>query len=133
MALNRVPLAGLLLAVAGCMHVVSVKPAEYIPLHNPAVVWVTYIDDSYVPVAQPKIVGDSLKGTWSGLGEPIAISLNEIQTVQAKIPSPKRTIILFTTLGLASTAVIYTLLTAGTGGKQNTCLDRNQQALQYCE
>lgn len=133
MKLNRITLAGLLVAVAGCKAVVSVQPAEFIPQHSPDVVWVTYTDNSYVPVAQPRIVGDSLKGTWVGLQEPVSISLKEIQTVQAKVPSPKRTIILFTSLGVVSTAVVYTLFTAGTSGKPSGCgFDNNGQPSQYC-
>jgi hypothetical protein len=99
------------------MTVRPVQPAQFIPLHNPEVVWVTYTDNSFVPVAGPKIVGDSLKGTWAGLGEPVAMSLSDIKTVQAKIKSPKRTAMLFTALGVALVGVAYTIETVGTGGK----------------
>jgi hypothetical protein len=113
MALNRVLSAGLLLAVGGCMAVQAVNPAEYIPQHSPAVVWVTYIDDSYVPVAQPRIVGDTLKGTWAGLGEPVVIPFREIQTVQANTRSPMRTILLISILGVVTTGVV----SAGRSGR----------------
>jgi hypothetical protein len=119
MALNRVPLAGLLLAVAGCTTVRSVQPAVYIPQHSPATVWVTYHDNSLIPVAQPRIVGDSLMGTWQGLQEPVAISLTEIQTVQARMPSPKKTALLFTVLGLTAGGLVYTIATVGTSGDPN--------------
>ena len=135
MALNRVPLAGLLLAVAGCMSVKAVQPAEYIPEHSPAVVWVTQTNKTVVPVAQPRIVGDSLKGTWQGLQEPVAISLKEIETVQAKMPSSKRTILLFSSLGVISTAVIYTILTAGNSGNNSgnpACLDAHGDPIGAC-
>ena len=134
MARNHVSLAGLLLAVAGCMSVRSVQPAQYIPAHHPLIVWVTYNDDSYVPVAQPHIVGDSLQGTWQGLQEPISIPLNHIQTVQARMPDHKRTVIFFTTMALVSGAVAYTVATAGNGGKPNACgFDKNGQPLMYCD
>ena len=119
MALNRVLLAGLLLAVAGCTTVRSVQPAVYIPQHSPTMVWVTYTDNSFVPVAQPQMVGDTLKGTWAGLQEPVAISLNEIKTVQARLPAPKRTVLLFTVLGVSSAGLLYSLATAGTSGDPN--------------
>ena len=131
MKLDRVALAGLVLAVAGCKTVVSVQPAEFIPQHSPEVVWVTYTDNSYVPVAKPRIVGDSLQGTWVGLQEPVSISLKEIQTVQAKVPSPKRTIILFTTIGVATAAVAYTMATAGSSGPSG-CLDHNGDPTNFC-
>jgi len=79
-------------------------------------VWVTYTDNSFVPVSGPKIVGDTLVGTWSGLSEPVAIPLNEIQTVQAKMPAPKRTVLLVTIVTAATVGVAYTIATAGTGG-----------------
>lgn len=134
MVLVRVPLAGLLLAAIGCMTVKKVQPADYIPQHKPDVVWVTTTDNAYTPVAQPQIVGDSLKGTWVGLQEPVAISLKEIQSVQARMPSPKRTVMLFSALGVVGGAVVYTLLTAGSSGSTNNgCpLDKNGQPQQFC-
>ena len=119
MRLNSVVLAGLVVAVAGCHVVKPVQPSVFIPEHNPPVVWVTYTDNSFVPVADPKIVGDSLLGTWQGLAEPVAISLTEIKTVQAKMPSPKRTILLATVLTAATVGVAYTISTAGNGGDPN--------------
>src|ERR1700741_5324129 len=116
MKLNRVPLAGLLLAAAGCSVAKAVPPAEFIPLHSPEVVWVTGTDDALVPVGGPHMVGDTLKGTWLGQMEPVAMPLSEIKTVQAKVKSPQRTILLFTVVGLAAGGAAYTLATAGSGG-----------------
>ena len=116
MKLNRVLLAGLLLAVAACHVVRPVQPVEFISQHNPEVVWVTYTDNSFVPVQGPKIVGDSLMGTWQGLAEPVAISLKEIQTVQARIPAPKRTVLLATVLTATFGGAIYSIATAGNSG-----------------
>jgi hypothetical protein len=116
MAPNRVPFAGLLLVAAGCVTVQKVQPAEFIPQHKPPMVWVTANDNSYTPVAQPRIEGDSLKGTWAGLQEPVAISLQEIQTVQAKLPSPKRTVLLVAVVAASVTGVAYTIATAGNSG-----------------
>jgi hypothetical protein len=133
MTLNSIALAGLLLAAAGCMTVKKVQPAEYIPQHNPAVVWVTYTDNSFVPVAGPHIVGDSLEGTWQGLQEHVAIPLNQIQSVQARMSSPKRTILLLSSVGVVTAAVAYTLLTAGSSGSGNNCgFDKNGQQNQFC-
>jgi len=134
MSINPILYAGLLLVTAGCMTVQKVQPAQFIPQHHPSVVWVTANDNSYTPVSEPRIEGDSLKGLWSGLQDSIAISLNQIQSVQARMPSPKRTVLLVTSLGVISTAVVYTLLTAGSSGSiDNGCpLDHNGQPQNFC-
>jgi hypothetical protein len=116
MPLNRIPLAGVLVAIGACSSVKAVQPAQFIPQAKPQMVWVTYTDNSFVPVSSPQMVGDTLKGTWGGLGEPLVIPLDQIQSVQARLPDHKRTIILFTVLGVAFTGVGYTLATAGNSG-----------------
>jgi hypothetical protein len=71
-------------------------------------VWVTFTDNSFVPVARPRVVGDTLNGVWQGLQESIAIPLGQIQTVQARLPDYTRTILLFSTL----TAVVGGVIVA---------------------
>lgn len=134
MKFKPVALAGLLLAVAGCHVVRKVEPVQYIQANNPPVVWVTYTDNSFVPVAGPKIVGDSLFGTWEGLSEPVAISLGEIQTVQARMPAPKRTAMLVTVVGAAAAGVAYTIATAGNSGNPNFsgCGFNKGTPINYC-
>jgi hypothetical protein len=51
--MRRIALTGLLLAGAACTSVRPVQPAEYIPKNNPETVWVTYTDNSFVPVDHP--------------------------------------------------------------------------------
>lgn len=120
--MRRIALTGLLLAGAACTSVRPVQPAEYIPKNNPQTVWVTYTDNSFVPVDHPTIVGDTLKGMWSGLSEPVTIPFNQIQTVQAKMPNSKRTVMLVSVLGLAAVGVAYTVSTAGnSGGAYKDC------------
>lgn len=76
-------------------------------------------DNSFVPVDHPQVVGDTLKGMWAGLSEPVTIPFSQIQTVQAKMPNTKRTIMLFSVVGLAAAGVAYTISTAGTSGDPN--------------
>ena len=111
------PFAGLLLVTAGCVTVQKVPAAEFIPAHKPSVVWVTTNDNAFTPVATPRIEGDSLKGTWSGLQDSVSFSLDQIQYVQAKLPSPKRTAILATVVGVTVTSAVYSIATAGTSGR----------------
>jgi hypothetical protein len=117
--MRRLALTGLLLAAAACTSVRPVQPAEYIPQHNPETVWVTYTDKSFVPVDHPTVVGDTLKGMWAGLSEPVTIPFSQIQVVQAKMPNKKRTVMLFTVVGLAAAGVAYTVSTAGNSGDPN--------------
>ena len=111
------PFAGLLLVTAGCVTVQKVPAAEFIPAHNPSVVWVTTHDNAFTPVAMPRIEGDSLKGTWNGLQDSVSFSLDQIQYVQAKLPSPKRTVMLATVLTVVVGGSIYSIATAGTSGR----------------
>ena len=117
MTVNRVLFAGLLLVTAGCVTVQKVPPAQFIPTHKPLLVWVTTTDNALTPVSGPEIVGDTLRGTWAGLQEPVAISLGQIQYVQAKLPSPKRTAMLVTVLGVVVGGSIYSIATAGNSGR----------------
>jgi hypothetical protein len=132
MRLKSVALGGLVLAVAGCHVVKPVQPSVFIPQHNPPVVWVTYTDNSFVPVAGPKIVGDSLVGTWQGLQEPVAISLKEIQTVQAKMPAPKRTVMLVTVLTLTVGGAIYSVAQGNTGPSDPCIQTEKGTPTDYC-
>ena len=106
MVSNPARLLGVLLVVAGCTSVKAVRPASFIPAHSPPTVWVTYTDYSFVPVDHPYMVGDTLKGMWQGRAEPLAIPLNQIQSVQAKVPDYERTVVLFSTLAAAVGVVI---------------------------
>lgn len=123
MLLRTLVIAGTLVGTAGCMTVRPVlAPAQFIPQTNPQLVYVTYTDNSIVPVAQPKISGDSLVGTWAGLAEPVAIPFNQIQVVQAKQPARGRTRLLIAGI------VAFTAASAFTISK----LTGNYRRDQYC-
>ncbi len=120
MKLNSVALAGLVVAVAGCHVVKPVQPTVYIPEHNPPIVWVTYTDNSFVPVVRTRrSSGTACWARGRGSRSRSRFHLTEIQTVQAKMPSPKRTILLATVLTAATVGVAYTISTAGNGGDPN--------------
>jgi hypothetical protein len=108
MALNRVLLAGLLLAFAGgsgCTSVQHIQPAEYLENHNPPVVWVTYANNTVVLVADPEVRRDTLRGMLQGAR--VKIPLSEIHSVQAKVRDHTKTAILATTLGVAVVSSMY--------------------------
>ena len=122
----HIPLAGLLVAVAGCVTTQLVKPAEFIQTRGPEVVWVTTNDNARTSVAQPQILGDSLKGTRQGSPQDaVAISLKDINYVQAKVSSPTRTALLLAVVGAATIGASFALATGvdrfdGVEGCQHT-------------
>jgi hypothetical protein len=110
MLLNRIALAGLLFGVAGvgaCTTLRRVQPAEYFARNSPEVVWVTHTNNTVVPVAQPEIAGDTLKGIWQGTQRPVAIPLDKVRSVQAKARDDMKTAVLLTTLGVAFASSVY--------------------------
>jgi len=106
MTLQKVSLAAVLFSTAGCMSLQPVPSVrQFVPQRSPQVVYVTYTDNSIVPVAGPRISGDTLLGTWQGLSEPVAIPLGEVKLVQARQRDRARTrwaVIGLSALGVAS-------------------------------
>lgn len=119
MSSPRVPLAAFLLSTVACTSVQQVRePAQFIPQTKPDVVVVFYHDNAQVPVAEPRISGDSLIGTWAGLGEPVAVPLSQVARIDAVQRSKKRTTFLIAGLTAVTAAGIYALVQASTGGRR---------------
>jgi hypothetical protein len=119
MASNRIVLVGLFAAAAGasaCMSVQRVQPALYFERYAPPVVWVTYAGNTLVPVNEPEIRRDTLRGVLQGAR--VKIPLREIQSVEAKAPNHARTALLVTGLGVAAVSSFYFLIaqSGGSGG-----------------
>jgi hypothetical protein len=91
--LSRFSLAGLFVAATACTTLRRIQPVEFLATNSPDVVWVTHTNKTVVPVAQPAIAGDTLKGIFQGTSRPVAIPLGEIQRVQAKLPDRRKTVI----------------------------------------
>ena len=110
MELNQVAASCLLMGVVGigaCTSVKRVQPTEFLAKNSPDVVWVTHANSTVVPVAQPEIAGDTLKGIWQGTLRPVAIPLGEVQRVQARVPDHTKTALFVTTLGVAIASSVY--------------------------
>jgi hypothetical protein len=118
---NRVAAVGLVLAVAACTSMRQVQPAQFIPQHTPALIWVTTTGDAVVPVAQPHIDGDTLRGTWAGTDRPFAIHLQGIQSVQAKRPATARTVLVGATLAVVTAAILWSVTKTGSSGQTVPC------------
>lgn len=116
MSCIRVSLAAVLLGSAACRSVQPVmQPSQFIPRANPEVVIVTYNDNSEVPVAQPRMSGDTLLGTWQGLGEPVAVPMSQVQRIDAVQRDRKRTTLLIAGLTAVTAAGVYALIQATSG------------------
>lgn len=101
----------MLLGAVGCVSVQPVQqPAQYIPRVNPDVVVVIYKDNSQVAVAKPRMIGDTLVGTWVGLGEPVAVPLSSVQRIDAKQRSGKRTALLIAGVAVMAAGGTYAIL-----------------------
>ena len=120
---NRVAAGGLVLAVTACTTLREVQPAQFIPQHAPALVWVTTTSDALVPVAQPYMDGDTLRGKWAGTEKPFAIPLQGVESVQAKTPARAQTVLLIATLGVVAGAVIRSVAASGTRSPQVQCIN----------
>jgi hypothetical protein len=117
MVRSQVALVGLFVGVAGaCTTVRPVLPAEYLAANNPELVCVTYTNNTVLPVAEPEIKRDTLRGTLQGGRERVKIPLTEIRSVQAKVADHTKTAVLVTTLGVAAVTSIYFGLIANAGG-----------------
>jgi len=110
MILNRVTLAGLLVGVAvlgACTSLRRVQPAEFFAKNSPDEVWVTHANNTVVPVVQPEIAGDTLRGMWQGTQRPVAIPLGDIRRVQARLPDHLKTAVLVTSLLAGAVSSVY--------------------------
>jgi len=118
---SRVAVVGALLMVPACTAMREVQPAQFIPQHEPALVWVTTTSEAVIAVAHPRIDGDTLRGLWTGLRKPLAIPLNGVQTVHARASSPVRTAVLVGAVGLVGGGLVWTLTRRSAGLAGTPC------------
>jgi hypothetical protein len=113
MSLLRIVTPAILLAAVSCKTVQPIQqPAQYIPAHRPDLVVVIDQDNAEIPVSQPTMSGDTLKGVWAGVGDPVAMPLNQVQRIDAIQPNKKRTTLLIATLTVVGIAGGYALAQA---------------------
>ena len=104
-----------LVAATACTTVRPVQPAEYIPKFYPEVVWVTYADNTEVPIDRPKIYGDTLYGTLAGAGDTVNIPLEQVTSVRARTPDRTKTALLVSGTIAAGIASVYFLWASKAG------------------
>jgi len=115
MSRDQLRAALVVLVVAGCHSVQPVRPAEFIPQKNPPMVWVELKQGAVQALDHPRMVGDTLKGTWENTQEEVAIPLNGVESVRVKQFDTARTIALVGIGGAALGVVGYFVSQAGEG------------------
>ena len=138
MVLTRVALASLLVGVTGvvaCTTVRRVPAGTFFATNSPDVVWVTYTNNTVIPVAQPELAGDTLRGMRQGTQHPIAIPLDQVRSVQAKVPDATKTALVVTGALVGFVASVYTLWISKAGSKTggvNCGYNEDAIAIPYC-
>jgi hypothetical protein len=135
MSLGRMAVTGLLLGAAACTTKRRVQPTEYFAKNSPDVVWVTYTNNTIVSVTQPEIAGDTLRGMRQGTQHPVAIPMDQVQSVKAKTPDNAKTAILITGALTGFVASVYALWISKTGPKTDgvSCgFNEDAIAIPYC-
>ena len=115
MSLARVSLAFVLFGTIGCATVQPVpNPAQYIDQAHPPVLYVTYTDNSSVPVSQPRITGDTLFGTAPGVAgaEAVAVALRDVTEIRAPQPDHQRTVMLVAAIAVGTAGGVFALTQA---------------------
>jgi hypothetical protein len=138
MVVHRVALASVVLEVAGavaCTTVRRIDPVRFFAQNSPDVVWVTYHDNTVVPIAQADLAGDTLKGVKQGTQDPVWIPLDQVRKVSAKIPDSRKTALLVTgaLAGLAGSVYLLWISKAGPRPAGISCgFNEDGIAIQYC-
>ena len=106
------------MAVAACTSIRPVPPTQLSAKQLPQVVSVTYPDNTVLVLMDPALRADTLRGLRWGTQESVAIPLDSLQTVQAKIPDYRKTFLLAATVGLLAASGAYVVLSK-TGAQDN--------------
>lgn len=108
------------LSSSACFTIQPVaRPADFIPQTSPELVWVRHPEGEVIPVAKPKLFGDTLVGMRAGTPESVRVALPRIQSISARQPDAKRTVLLAAT-GIALAGFVAWRATQG-GGNPSYC------------
>ncbi|HXQ29186.1 MAG TPA: hypothetical protein VN848_07950 [Gemmatimonadales bacterium] len=85
---------GFVLTGVACTSMQRVQPDQFVPQHRPSIIQVTTSDSDVTTVVEPRIDGDTLRGTVAGLQERVAIPLKDIVVARAQAPDGMKTAVL---------------------------------------
>jgi hypothetical protein len=121
------------LCVAGCASIQPVRdPATFITDVKPSEIYVTHNNGALLTIAQPRVSGDTLVGTWKGAEQSLALSFNDLKEVQAMRRDNIRTTFLITGVSLIGVALGYQLV-RNSGNGQQPCGFENATQFQGCD
>jgi len=116
--LRRVTAAALmpLIPIAtACTTIATVRqPAQFIASKVPQIVWVTKTDNNEVALLSPRVRADTLGGLAGGVHY-VEMPLSTVQSMRARQPAPRRTLLLMGGVTLAVAALAVSV-SRGTGG-----------------
>jgi hypothetical protein len=132
MAGRRITAAGILVATAACSSLRPVRqPVRYIAETSPPVVTVAYVFNGVGftrEMANPRVVGDSVYGTWTEGNRPAAVPVSDIHAVASLRRDPTRTAFLVAGVTVAAGIMTYALFQKSNGQSDWAC-DYNTSAL----
>jgi len=121
MRLSRVVAVGMALGSTACTTVRPVRPANLASKQLPRVVSVTYPDHSVLVLMDPALSADTLRGLRWGTQDSVAVPLDSVQTVEARVHDRTKTILLVAALGALTVSGVY-LMTSGAPGTEDLSL-----------
>lgn len=112
---------GAVLAAAGCHSVRAVwEPEAFLARSKPALVYVRYGDHPAIAVANPRLVGDTLRGTEPD-GSPVAVPWDDVRDVYARRLHGARTMFAVSSVTLLSAITVYAFVQGANGNLVVTC------------
>lgn len=112
----------LILGTTGCSSLQPVQaPAEFIAAARPPVVFVTHRNRALIVIANPRVAGDTVYGTWFGETRPVALPLSHVQSVAARQRDRKRTVLLVAGLTVLSGTAVYAFVQSANGHNDWHC------------
>jgi len=107
MSMLRGLTVGVALTGVACTSVQRVQPSQFVPKNHPAVMTVTTRDSEETKVVSPRIDGDTLRGVVAGLGERVAIPVDQISKAWAQAPNHTLTALVAATSVLAAGGIVF--------------------------
>jgi len=124
--LRRVTAAALmpLIPIAtACTTIATVRqPAQFIASKVPQIVWVTKTDNNEVALLSPRVRADTLGGLAGGVHY-VEMPLSTVQSMRARQPAPRRTLLLMGGASLAVATIVLSVSRAAGAPSSAPCSD----------